>query len=98
MHFHAKCGRQAWSLEVGTVAQTEVGMGFLSLDPSLLEKRRRRCSPHAQNGSLATHTVLSTLQHLPWENEGKENTFPLAQNGLSTVGISVGANNTAPLL
>lgn len=97
MHFHAKCGGQAWSLEVDAVAQTEVGMGFLSLDPSLLEKRRR-CSPHAQNGSPATHTVLSTLQHLPWENEDKENTFSLSQNGLSTVGISVGANNTAPLL
>lgn len=97
MHFHAKCGGQAWSLEVGAVAQTEVGIGFLSVDPSLLEKRRR-CSPHTQNGSLAMHIVLSTLQHLPWENEDKENTFSLAQNGLLTVGISVGANNTAPLL
>lgn len=87
---------QAWSLEVGTVAQTGVGMGFPSLDLSLLE--RRHCSPHAQNGSLTMYTVLSALQHLPWENEDKENTFSLSQNGLSAVGISLGANNTAPFL
>lgn len=47
-------------LETGAVVQTRVEMGLVLK----LRKERMNCSPHAQNGSLATHRVLGFLLHL----------------------------------